>query len=255
MNETTLQAIREHAAKEYENERRECCGLVIIERGREVYVPCSNKAARNPRTGKWDSFMLPADEYSAAEDLGEIVCAVHSHPDASPEPSQGDLVRCEGSRLPWLIMAWPSGETKMIEPRGYVAPLVGRSFHHGTLDCYALVRDWYERERDIVLPDFGRTDGWWDDGQSDLYRQHYRDAGFEDVADSPAAVHRAVRDLQVGDVILMQIRSKNGVPNHAGVYIGDGCMLHHLHGRLSTRDVYGGYWLDCTRHVLRYVRE
>jgi len=51
-------------------------------------------------------------------------------------------------------------------------------------------------------------------------------------------------------VIVMQVRAP--VPNHAGVYIGDGLMLHHLYNRLSSRDVYGGYWQECTRIVLRH---
>lgn len=59
-----------------------------------------------------------------------------------------------------------------------------------------------------------------------------------------------VADIRVGDVIVMQVRAP--VPNHAGVYIGDGLMLHHLYNRLSSRDVYGGYWQECTRIVLRH---
>lgn len=254
MNEKTLNDIRAHAAREYGDGGRECCGVVIIQRGRETYVPCSNKASRNPRTGQWDSFLLPADEYAAAEDRGEVIYIVHSHPNASPEPTEGDRVECEGSGIPWLIIGWPSGDVKVIEPTGYVAPLVGRAFHHGVLDCYTLVRDWYAREWGVTLPNFSRSDGWWDDGQSDLYRAHYRDAGFEDVAHSPVDIHIAVRNLRPGDVILMQIGGTNCVPNHAAVYLGDGLMLHHMHGRLSTRDVYGGYWLACTRHVLRHAQ-
>lgn len=50
----------------------------------------------------------------------------------------------------------------------------------------------------------------------------------------------------------MQVRSKNGVPNHAAVYLGDGLMLHHMYGRLSSRDVYGGYWREVTRLVVRF---
>lgn len=48
------------------------------------------------------------------------------------------------------------------------------------------------------------------------------------------------------------MRSKNGVPNHAAVYLGDGLMLHHMYGRLSSRDVYGGYWREVTRLVVRF---
>ena len=100
----------------------------------------------------------------------------------------------------------------------------------------------YARERSIVLPDFARSDDWWVGG-GDLYMQHYAEASFVPVAGG-------VADIRVGDVIVMQVRAP--VPNHAGVYIGDGLMLHHLYNRLSSRDVYGGYWQECTRIVLRH---
>jgi cell wall-associated NlpC family hydrolase len=59
-----------------------------------------------------------------------------------------------------------------------------------------------------------------------------------------------LRNLLPGDCFLMQVASP--VPNHAAVYLGDGLILHHLQGRLSSRDVYGGYWQKVTTHVLRY---
>ncbi|MEG1734013.1 MAG: phage tail protein, partial [Comamonas sp.] len=55
------------------------------------------------------------------------------------------------------------------------------------------------------------------------------------------------------------------VANHAGIYLGSGtlaeapglhpvpnAMLQHLYGRLSERVVYGGYWQECTRAVVRH---
>jgi hypothetical protein len=58
-------------------------------------------------------------------------------------------------------------------------------------------------------------------------------------------------NLKVGDCFLMQVASP--VPNHAAVYLGDGLILHHLQGRLSSRDVYGGYWQKVTTHILGMV--
>ncbi|MGF2526651.1 NlpC/P60 family protein, partial [Ralstonia pseudosolanacearum] len=166
------------------------------------------------------------------------------HPNASAEPSEADRVACEASGLPWHILAWPADDVRTIAPCGYRAPLVGRQFAHGILDCYSLVADWFERERGIHLPDFERRDNWWAEG-GDLYMQHYAEAGFRVVSqDTPE---------RVGDVILMQVRAP--VPNHAAVYLGGGLMLHHLHGRLSSRDVYGGYWREITRCVLRHHSE
>ncbi|MHA6885731.1 C40 family peptidase [Ralstonia pseudosolanacearum] len=232
MQQTTLDAARGHAAREHP---REACGLVVVVRGRERYVPCRNVAVGT------EHFEMPAEDYAAAEDLGEVLAVVHSHPNASAEPSEADRVACEASGLPWHIIAWPADDVRTITPCGYRAPLVGRQFAHGILDCYSLVADWYERERGIHLQDFERRDNWWAEG-GDLYMQHYAEAGFRVVSqDTPE---------RVGDVILMQLRAP--VPNHAAVYLDDGLMLHHLHGRLSSRDVYGGYWREITRCVLRY---
>ena len=122
---------------------------------------------------------------------------------------------------------------------GWRAPLLGRMFFHRVLDCYTLVRDYYQRERGIELLDFEREDDWWHKGQ-DLYMQGFERAGFAPLARGEA--------LQPGDVILMQVRSP--VANHAGVYLGHTglqeqpglhpvphAMLHHLYGRLSERVV------------------
>ena len=244
MQTETLEAIRAHAARDYP---REACGLVIIERGREVYVPCTNSAV-----SAIEHFVLRGDEYADAEDRGEVIAIVHSHPDASATPSQADRVSCEESRLPWHIVSWPHGELHTLKPCGYEAPLVGRRFVHGVLDCWSLVRDWYARERGIHLPDFERHDGWWNDGASDLYTEHLLACGATIVWQQGDPVPQSGLPLEVGDVIQMQIRSRNGVPNHAGVYVGDGRMLHHLYERLSTRDVYGGYWQECTRRIVRH---
>ncbi|MFM0479120.1 C40 family peptidase [Paraburkholderia strydomiana] len=253
MQKVTLDAIRAHAIREFP---RECCGLVIVKRGREIYVECSNTApAAGPgqRAGE-DRFRLPAQEYAAAADEGEIVAIVHSHPGGPGAATEADRVACEESCVTWYIAdVRQSDDGKVdvvdvitVEPSGYLAPLVGRSFAHGVLDCYALVRDWYRIERGVVLKDFERHDDWWNAG-GDLYMQHYREAGFKPACDNVAL---ALDKLKVGDVILMQIRAP--VPNHAAVYLGNGHMLHHRYGRLSSRDIYGGYWLENTRIVLRY---
>ncbi|NYH13423.1 cell wall-associated NlpC family hydrolase [Paraburkholderia bryophila] len=211
---------------------------------RERYVECTNAASGT------DHFILPAEEYAAIESMGEIVMVVHSHPDASSDPSEADRVACEASGLPWMIVEVRRDDggtvaahgVSNIAPAGFSAPLIGRSFAHGVLDCYTLVRDWYRVERNVVLRDFKRCDGWWNEG-ADLYMNNYRAAGFRPLVEGESHA--------VGDVILMQIRSD--VANHAGIYIGDGLMLHHRYGRLSNREIYGGYWLENTRTVLRYV--
>lgn len=230
-------AAAQHGVDEYP---REACGLVVVERGRHVYVPC-----RNTATKPTDQFRMDPEDYAAAEARGEVVGIVHSHPDVAATPSQADLVLCEASELPWHIVAVHQDLERVgpvavesIEPSGYKAPLVGRQFVHGLLDCFTLIKDYYA-DLGIMLPNFEREDDWWIHGQS-LYLDHYKEAGF---VEAPSG-------LKEHDVILMQIRSPT--PNHGAVYIGNTQVLHHLYGRLSSRDVYGGGLREATRLILRH---
>lgn len=232
MTDATRQAIIEHAGREFP---REACGLIINARGHERYFACRN-LAENQR----DFIMDPAD-YARAEDAGEVMAVVHSHPNAPARPSQADRVACEASGLPWVIYALPAGTWAGLTPAGYRAPLVGRQFVHGILDCYSLVRDWYREERGVELPDFDRREEWWKKGD-DLYMKNFSSAGFAPIpADAP---------LARGDVILMQLQAK--VANHAAIYLGRDQILHHVMKRLSCREIYGGFWKKVTRLVVRF---
>lgn len=232
MNEKTKEAIVAHARQQYP---REACGLVIVERGREVYVPCRNLS------DNVDTFVLDPVDYSSAEQRGEIVAVVHSHPNAPATPSESDRAACEASGLPWHIVGIPSLSWASLEPCGYQVPLVGREFVHGSMDCYSIIRDYYRQVRGVILPNFKRDKSWWERGQN-LYLENFVAAGFTKINPD---------DLQIGDVILMQIFSP--VPNHGAVYADDGIILQHLTNRISSRDVYGGYYRKHTTHVLRYT--
>lgn len=240
MKRQTLMAIQAHAVAEYP---RECCGLIVVAGRKEVYRPCRNTASTPS-----EHFRLPSEDYAAAEDIGRIVALVHSHPSAPATPSDADRIMCEASGLTWHIVSvgqvvgeTPScGDMQTIQPCGFEAPLVGRAFAHGILDCYTLVRDFYRRELGIALSQYEREDGWWEKGQ-DLYSlERLRAEGFDLIEGAPRR----------GDLVLMQIRSP--VPNHAGVYLGDGQMLHHLADRLSETTPYGGMWAERTRYIVRH---
>lgn len=231
-------AAAQHALDEYP---RESCGLLVNEGGQVVYVPCANIATANEK-----QFHMNPVDYVAAEMRGEVIGLVHSHPDVAAAPSPADLVMCEASELPWHIIAVHKDvdtvrpvAASSFAPSGYRLPLLERPFVHGLIDCFTLIRDYYDYELNIKLPNFEREDGWWNTGQN-LYMDQYHLAGFEE----------ARGDIQVHDVIIMQIRALK--PNHGGIYVGDTQILHHMYGRLSKRDIYGGYLRESTRIILRH---
>ena len=222
--------ILQHAKTE---DPRECCGLVAVVKGRQRYFPCRN-IAQTPD----EHFVL--DGWHEVEDKGEVVAVVHSHPKTNPAPSTADRVACEKSELPWFIVNPKTEGWGYCEPEGFELPYVGREFVHGIVDCYTLVRDWYAREYGIQLRDYDRRDRWWDHGEN-LYVENFQKEGFRKIP---------VEEVRQGDLILMNLVSP--VPNHAAIYIGDQRVLHHVQGRLSSRDVYGGYYGKSTACALRH---
>lgn len=212
---------------------RESCGLVAVVKGRRRYFPCRN-IAETPD----EHFVL--EGWNEVEDKGEVLAVVHSHPKTNPEPSLADRVACEKSGLPWFIVNPKTEAWGYCEPDGFELPYVGREFVHGVVDCYSLCRDWYKREWGLELRDYERRDQWWDHGEN-LYLDNFQKEGFYKIP---------VEELQRGDALLMNLVSP--VPNHAAIYLGDQQVLHHVQGRLSSRDVYGGYYGKSTACALRH---
>lgn len=234
-----LVAAQDHAAECYPNES---CGLVVAGADGERYIPCGNSHDKPS-----EHFRISGEAFAEAEEMGDVVAVIHSHPNASANPSDSDRVQCELSELPWHIISigmvdgQPEfGAQGYCEPCGYEAPLEGRQFAHGILDCFTLFKDFLWREYQIRVSNYDREDDWWNNG-GDLYSiDRLNDEGFFQITDEPKR----------GDIILMNVRSK--VANHAAVYLGDGTILHHLHGRLSRKEAYGGYWAERTMLIVRH---
>jgi proteasome lid subunit RPN8/RPN11 len=232
MTPENLELFRQHAAEEHP---REACALLVSIGGKETYFKCRNQSA-TPLA----HFQMDPKDYLAAKIQGQILAVCHSHPNASAAPSPADLSACEASALPWYILSWPGDQLKRLEPTGYRAPLLQREFVHGVHDCYALIRDYYQQELGIALPDFEREDGWWKEKGRNLYVKNFEAAGFHRVSDA----------LRKNDVIIMQFRGVD--PEHGAIYIGNDVIMQHCYGHLSNRTVYGGYWQKHTAMVIRH---
>lgn len=149
-----------------------------------------------------------------------LLAVVHSHVNGLHYPSEDDMKGQVASAVPWGIVCcdgvvsssirWWGGRTAET-----LEPLEGRSFCHGTTDCYAAVRDHYRLKLGIDLPEFPRKWRWWENEGEDLIAKGFELAGFT----------RVIGDPQPNDVWLASFRSSK--MNHCGVLLEDALTYHH----------------------------
>jgi cell wall-associated NlpC family hydrolase len=185
---------------------------------------------------------------------------VHSHPDGPLYPSESDMRAQLEGELPFVMVGhteetgwdyWELGDHTLDDP------LMERPFRHGVYDCYADIRAWFWQNYEIWLPDFARRDHWWVPGENDepvdnLYADHFKEADFRQMTEEEIA------DLRRGDCFMFKLNPgtdaipANMIETHAGVYLGDGKIFHHLPGRLSTEDNAEQWGRKASRWV-RYI--
>ena len=102
-----IEEIQEHFEKEYP---REGCGVIGIVKGKKKWFPCTNTANTN------ENFVMSSLEYLDIKRRADIFAIVHSHPDATNEPSQHDIDCCNALGIPYYIFSYPEMKLNIIEP-------------------------------------------------------------------------------------------------------------------------------------------
>lgn len=227
----------------------EACGVIVKKGKKQEFVPLLNTAPKTDNSGPELEFYISEEEFARASDIGEVIAIWHTHPDKTNQPSDADRLECENLELPWLINGitktdegeWHFTETFLLEPSGFVLDYLGRPYHYGLIDCYSILRDYYMGEYGIALDRMRhcRETRFWE-FNNPVIEGHYEELGFERVYDT---------EPREGDVFLIQVGGK--VANHVAIYIGDDMILHHCENRLSSRNIYGGYW---QKHTVAHLR-
>lgn len=227
--EDITEAIKEHAISCYPEES---CGLILRRLdGSFYYAPMENIAE-----DRRNSFRI--DERLLIPIMSSIAAVIHSHPDGPDCPSEVDMQQQLSFNVPFGIVTTdghgclpPFYWGKGVE----IPKLIGRGFRHGVTDCYALIKDYFSVTLGIELREYPREWEWWNTKK--LYEEHFQNEDFYRIEEHQVKEH---------DCFLAQIRSNT--PNHAGVYVGDSLILHHLTARLpadasklSRREPIGGW--------------
>ena len=216
---------------------KESCGLLLNIKGKERYYPC-----RNLSMTAFQCFIIDPEDYIRADNTGDIIAVIHSHPVTPPVPSQSDKVACEQSGLVWHIVNPKTESWGYLEPTGYKAPILGTEWAWGVTDCYTLVRDWYKEKLNINLIDWHRPTTLEEFNKNPMFEKCAEETGFREL--------RSDEKLINGDLLFMSNLSNN--LNHVAIFV-DGDVLHHLTDRLSCIEPYSEWLLKCTGKRLRYV--
>tara|TARA_R100001460_G_scaffold19851_4_gene41140 strand:+ start:2324 stop:3025 length:702 start_codon:yes stop_codon:yes gene_type:complete len=216
---------------------KESCGLLLNIKGKERYFPCKNLSMT-----AFQCFIIDPEDYIRADNTGDIIAVVHSHPVTPPVASQSDKVACEQSGLVWHIVNPKTESWGYLKPTGYKAPILGREWAWGITDCYTLVRDWYKEKLNINLIDWHRPTTLEDFNKNPMFEKCAEETGFRELNPDEKLIN--------GDLLFMSIFSNN--LNHVAIFV-DGDVLHHLTDRLSCIEPYSEWLLKCTGKRLRYV--
>lgn len=224
--------IMRHVADEYP---KEACGVITQKSRVQKYHRIDNVHSEPEKHFSMDSL-----QYAEATDKGELVAVVHSHTGdgATTIPSAHDLCICDEMGVSWVIVSWPEGDMRIIEPQK--RPLIGRPWDLGSYDCWGLVMAWHELNS-VKLNDFRKSYKWWEpEFGENLYQENYLKEGFIPTG----------KDPEPGDMVIMQLQAE--VWNHAGIYVGENQILHHYSGRLSKLDIYSGWYQEHAVMVCRH---
>ena len=237
----------------------ECCGLVFEKtnaRGFKLRIkPCKN-ISRNPDR----HFYIAQEDIQEVLSQGKLLYFYHSH--LKGDFSQADKYIADKLKINSLLYVVEDDEFKEYSFKNVDIPLVGRPYLSGSLDCYELVKDYYQQKLNLRIESVIhplRNINLYDpkikqlesvvalirkeiklNSALDFYKQN----GFKEIQKETIKKH---------DIILSQ---DNFLPfvYHCLVYLGENQILHHRGGRISNIEPFTNFWRKEARYYLRHKK-
>jgi proteasome lid subunit RPN8/RPN11 len=239
LSDTCKAQIKEHALFASPDE---CCGLLVYINGEIKTWVCKNIA-----DNKRQYFRICPNDYWEASKAGKIVAFYHSHA-LSEFFSDFDKLSSEKHNLIAILYSIESDAFNEYCPQGLELPFINRQYVTGHLDCFSLVKDYYNQKFNINLPELTHPFRFITDKENhpenkkvhSTLPDYFSNAGFVRVS-SP----------KEGDIILMKGR-KVLSPVHVGIYLQPDNILHHPLNRLSKIEHYNFVLKGLTTHFFRH---
>jgi proteasome lid subunit RPN8/RPN11 len=239
LSEENKAIIKQQALRENPNE---CCGLVYLEGNSPTAVPLKNVDA-DPA----NFFTIDPKDYLKTSLLGKIQGYYHSHIKESAF-SDFDLLMAEKLNLTAVMYCLADDKFYEYSPIGRELPFVGRQYVTGAIDCFSLVRDYYNKIYNIILPDFEneyrliehKPDHPDNDRCHNVLPEYFEKNGFTKVS-----------EVKEGDVILMNTPNILS-PVHCCIYKEHNQILHHPFGKKSNISLYKDIHKKYATHIFRH---
>jgi cell wall-associated NlpC family hydrolase len=126
----------------------------------------------------------------------------------------------------------------------YTVGYEGVPYKVGRDDCYGLARRWLKDKYGVTLTNYARPFGFEEEGLN-LLTDFFQKEGF-------VIVSVPFNRLEIGDGLIMRLANRSGNPNHVGVYVGNGYMLHHLYNQKSVADPLTTRWTSRVVDIYRH---
>lgn len=180
---------------------------------------------RNISSERRSHFCIHPREVNSARLKGDIIAFYHSHPEGG-DHSRKDTLISEKLKLPSILYNIPEDAFSTYHPTGIKIPLLGRPYIMGTLDCIELVRDYYEQNLNIVLPE-----GIQSTVEEHRYVENYAMSPYNNQFNANVLLDYfktmgfyPVSQLKKNDVLIFN--NKGIVPAcHCAIYIGGGKIM------------------------------
>lgn len=229
------------------NKEVENCGL-LLNNGKSILIIKLKNESKNPT----EHFLISPKSIKKVQKKSQIIGFWHSHPDG--EFNEIDKAVSEKTGLISIIYDIPNDSFIQYEPQGLEIPFENRPFLLGVLDCYELVKDFYSRNLNILLPDLKHearyvNENWAESKYLQKYNNEYygglRDFflnnGFREVSGEPIKY----------DILLLKLPTLK-TPIHCAIYLGDNNVLHHMPYELSKKEFYSSVLKKRTCNILRH---
>ena len=185
-------------------------------------------------------FTIAPEEYVAAAAQGDIKAVYHSHPVTDPIFSEFDKFNSISHNLKYVLYSLRDNSFSQFDPNlSTFNQYIGRTFEIGSTDCFALVRDFYKQELNIILNNYKRDENW-KSNLGDLFDKHFKSEGFYE-AKSPNKY----------DCILIRLK-KDSPSAHIALYVGDNLILHQPEKSFSRIEEYSHKYKKLTSHIIRH---